>query len=116
MVKIKAVSGLVLLVKDPAVSADFYENLGFTVVKKEYDAASVRSNWFWIDFYKTPDFRSTGNDNQTIYMSVDDIDSVYEELKSRKLSPTEPHKFPTDRYETMISDPDGYKLVFFTKK
>lgn len=113
---IKAVSGIVMIAKDPMVSADFYEDLGFTVVKKEKDAASVRSNWFWIDFYKTHEYKSTGNDNQTVCLSVEDIDETHEALKTMKLKPTEPQKFPTGRYETMVSDPDGYKLVFFTKK
>jgi catechol 2,3-dioxygenase-like lactoylglutathione lyase family enzyme len=114
---IKAVSGIVIIVKDPDVSANFYENLGFIVTKRESGFSSVRSNWFWIDFVRANRLRNTGNDNQYIYLSVDDIDDTYEKLKANKLHPTKPEDFnATGRRETMISDPDGYKLVFFKKK
>lgn len=103
------------MVSDPHKSADFYEDLGFTLVKKEQGLASVRSNWFWIDFV-AKDKHATGGDGQWIYMSVEDVDKTYEELKAKNLNPSTPEKFSTGRYETAISDPDGYKLVFFAKK
>ncbi len=112
---IKAVSGIILMVSDAHASADFYEDLGFTLVKKEQGLASVRSNWFWIDFV-VKDKHTTGGDGQWVYIGVEDVDKTYEELQAKKLQPTEPQTFSTKRRETCISDPDGYKLVFFTKK
>lgn len=103
------------MVENAARSADFYEDLGFTLVKKEQGMASVRSNWFWIDFV-VKDKHTTGGDGQWVYLSVEDVDETYKELKTKKLNPTKPETFRTGRTETTISDPDGYKLVFFTKK
>lgn len=113
--KVKSVSGLVLKVKDPVASANFYENLGFVITAKSGQITSVRLNWFWIDFVESGDFKLTGNDNEYIYLSVSDVKNTYNELKDLNLSPTKPAQFETGRTETMISDPDDYKLVFFSK-
>ncbi len=103
------------MVKDPSKSADFYEDLGFLVSKREADLASVRVNWFWVDFVKAHEYRATGNDGQYLYVSVADVDETYKSLTEKKLKPTKPEDYKTGRRETMISDPDGYKLVFFQK-
>lgn len=128
--KIKAVSGIVMMVGDPAKSVAFYEQLGFTVVKQEADYATVRSNWFWIEFVAADKAEPTvfkkdhavqdnvvGGPGAYFHMSVDNVDEYYDELTKLGIKAVnEPKDFPWGRREFIVHDPDGYRLVFFTKK
>lgn len=124
--KVKSVSGIVCYVKDTLQTADFYEKLGFTVDKREHEHTSVRVNWFWIDFHPQdkedkPDFQREANlenkgAGQFLYLKVDDVDAVYQELLDKGLQPSsQPRDWPWGNREFVIRDPDGYKLVFFNK-
>ncbi len=114
--KVSSVSGLVLLVKDLKKTTKFYEDLGFRPGKGNDKSQTMYVNWYWVEFVKVNNFKATGNDSQFIYLSVLDLDETHKELKAKGLKPTEPQEFPSGRREVMISDPDGYKLVFFSKK
>ncbi len=116
MAKLVSISGVIYRVRDIKKTAEFYKNLGFLITNQDDDMVSIRLNWFWVDFIKADDHYSTGNDNEYLYISVDNVDEIYGELKEKNLKPTEPETFKTGRRETMLSDPDGYKLVFFQKK
>ncbi len=113
MIKINSISGLVYNVSNPSKTADFYEDMGFLVGKKEEKYASVRVNWFWVDFVQS---KPVGSSGQFLHVSVTDVDKTYDALKSKGLKPSEPKNTSSGRTETTITDPDGYNLVFFQKK
>lgn len=115
MTKLVSISGIISKVKDLKKTAEFYEGIGFLTTKNEEDHFALRLNWFWMEFIQSDDtFTPSG---QFIYVSVDDVDAVYEDLKSKGYEfATEPTNYPSGRREAMLCDPDGYWLVFFTKK
>ncbi len=110
-----SVSGVTYRVKDLKKTVKFYETLGFTVTKNEPDFFSVRLNWFWINFIVHP--HASGSNDQTLYISVDSVDEIYNELSEKGFEfTTEPQDYPSGKREAMLSDPDGNYLVFFSKK
>ena len=124
--KMKSVSGITCYVKNIGKTARFYEALGFIFRKKEPTRATAYLNWFWIDFLSTdaetrPAFRkdaklSNKGAGALIYISVDDVDSFYEDLLSKGLKPSiNPQDSPWGNREFVIRDPDGYRLVFFKR-
>lgn len=113
--KLSSISGVIYKVKDPTKTAAFYEDLGFTVTKSEGETTSVRLNWFWVEFVTAGTHESTGGNGQFLYVSVPDVESAYKTLEEKSLHPTAVKDFESGRRETMISDPDGYKIVFFQK-
>jgi predicted lactoylglutathione lyase len=124
--KMKSVSGIVSYVKDINVTADFYEALGFIVTERTTDKLSIRLNWFWIDFHPEdkedkPEFQQearaeTKGAGTFLYVSVEDVDQFYENVKSKGLkSSSEPQNYEWGNREFILHDPDGYKLVFFEK-
>jgi catechol 2,3-dioxygenase-like lactoylglutathione lyase family enzyme len=125
--KMKSISGFVLYVKDTAKTLEFYDKLGFRFDKRDPDHLSMRLNWFWVDFHPQdkediPEFQQEATLEPKgagifIYISVDDVDEFYEDVKEKGLEPaSEPHDYPWGNREFMLRDPDGYKLVFFKKK
>jgi catechol 2,3-dioxygenase-like lactoylglutathione lyase family enzyme len=103
-------------VSDLGQTADFYETLGFHLEKREEDYVMVRINWFWVEFYKGSPAPGNG---QFVYVSVENVDEYYDYLKTKGIkSGSEPMDSKTvkGRREMMVSDPDGYQLVFFHKK
>ncbi len=126
MAKIKSVAGIVHYVKDTAKTADFYEKLGFIITKRQPDHVSVRLNWFWMDFHPQdkedkPEFQEEANLSNKgaglfLYLSTVDVDEMYQELVAKGLKPSsKPRDWPWGNREFIIRDPDGYKLVFFSK-
>jgi catechol 2,3-dioxygenase-like lactoylglutathione lyase family enzyme len=122
----KSVSGLVCYAKDVMKTADFYETLGFIVQDRSPEHASVRLNWFWIDFLAADkedksEFLEEARQmprggGQYTYIKVDDIDGFYQQITARGLQPSsEPRDWPWGNREFALRDPDGYKLVFFQK-
>lgn len=116
MIKMNSISGVLLLVSDLDATAEFYEKLGFRPGDRTVDSFKVYINWFWIEFVAVDKNKDTGNDTQFVYITVNDVDEMYEDLNRRGFNPSDPQTYPSKRRETMISDPDGYKLVFFNKK
>lgn len=125
--KLKSVAGIVCYVKDIEKTAAFYKTLGFLLSKQEENHMSVRLNWFWIDFYQQnkeekPEFQKEATlENKGaglfLYLSVEDVDEAYKELLSKGLTPSsEPRDWSWGNREFLIRDPDGYKLVIFTRK
>jgi catechol 2,3-dioxygenase-like lactoylglutathione lyase family enzyme len=124
--KLLGVSGIVHYGKDMAVTADFYETLGFTIDKRESDHVSVSLGQFWMDFHPQnkedkPDFQQEAvlepkGAGQFVYVEVDDVDAYYQHLVEQGLQPSsEPKDWPWGNREFAIRDPDGYKLVFFKR-
>jgi uncharacterized glyoxalase superfamily protein PhnB len=84
-------------------------------------------NWYWIDFLvidieDKPEFQKEAKLSDKgaglyLYISVDNVDDVYNNLVSKGLKPkSEPCDWPSGNPEFVIRDPAGYKLVFFKRK
>lgn len=109
---IKAVSALRLAVTDVNRSLAFYKKLGFLEVPGTGPAREVRSNWFRIRFEKRGSAR--GNAGLRICISVDDVDQYASQLKRQRIPMSiEP---VGKGHELVVSDPDGYSLLFFATK
>jgi uncharacterized glyoxalase superfamily protein PhnB len=51
------------------------------------------------------------------HINVEDVDEFYKGAVEKGMKPkAEPRDLPFGRREFALSDPDGYELVFFTKK
>ena len=125
--KIKSVSGIVCFVKDIKRTVKFYEFLGLKFKIKEKTRAVGYSNWYWIEFLTNPaksqkifakDYKAkTKGVGIFTYLSVDDIDKVFKECKSKGIRPlSEPVETEFGNIEFVIADPDGFKLVLFKRK
>jgi catechol 2,3-dioxygenase-like lactoylglutathione lyase family enzyme len=113
MASIKSISGIVFYVSNLKKSKKFYEGLGFRFGTPKGDYITAYINWFWIEL--RPGEKKEGGTATQI--SVDSVDEFYEDVKSKGLKPEDvPKDIPQGRREFMLRDPDGYKLVFFTKK
>jgi catechol 2,3-dioxygenase-like lactoylglutathione lyase family enzyme len=113
-VKLKSISGVVYTVKDISITATFYESIGFRVGKQENNTVTVYVNWFWVEFHQdTAVVPATGG--SSLYISVDGVDAAYEELKAKPITVDAPAPGTQGRREMVVTDPDGYKLVFFQK-
>ncbi len=126
--KMKSISGLIYLVSDLEATKKFYVSLGF-IIRKEMPGVSATAylNWFWIEFLLAskvvseellPDAKVNPKGiGQYTHISVEDVDDFYEVLVQKGIKPiAEPQDRPWGHREFVISDPDGYKLVFFKKK
>ncbi len=124
--KLKSASGIVCYVTDVRKTMKFYKALGFTFKKSKPTHATGYINWFWIDFLQSnketkPKFKKEANAKnkgagQYLYLSVEDVDKAYTDLKAKGLKPSEPQDWPWGNREFVIRDPDGYKLVVFKRK
>ncbi len=113
---------ILLYVSDLNKTASFYEKLGFEIAKQTdnyiiaklgdfelhcYDQAKV--------FFKQDIDRFKGA-GVFLYINVDNVDEKYSELVNNGLNPSAPPKdFEWGNREFAIKDPDGYKLVFYSK-
>jgi len=130
MASIKSISAFLLCVKDLEKTREFYEKLGFRFASNTEDYLKAYINWFWVEFVpldkveesvfkKESDIEKSEHRGSGIFieLSVDNVDEFYEEVKEKGLkSASEPRDWPWGRREFVLRDPDGYKLVFFTKK
>lgn len=126
--KPKSISGVVFYVQDVKKTVAFYESLGFRPGKQTDGYATIYVNWFWVDLVqvssedKGEEFQREANANAKgagmfLNISVDDVDAYYADVLELGLKPSgEPQTWPWGRREFVLRDPDGYKLVFFTKK
>ena len=123
--KLKSAAGIVCYVKDVKKTVKFYQALGFTFKKNKPDHATGYINWFWIDFLQSSKEKKSGfkddanakhkGDGLYLYLSVDDVDKAYKDLKAKKFTPSEPKDWAWGNREFVIRDPDGYKLVVFKR-
>jgi catechol 2,3-dioxygenase-like lactoylglutathione lyase family enzyme len=111
---IKSISGLVFHVKNLNAAKGFYEKLGFKFASNTEGYLKAYINWFWVEFYEGEADKGAQAYTQ---LSVGDVDEFYKELVSKGMKPDgEPKDIPAGRREFLLTDPDGYKLIFFTKK
>lgn len=124
----KSVAGVMCVVEDLQKTTAFYDVLGFDFKKKTDDYAIGYVNWFWVEFVPKDKVEKSTFEKQAglnvaekgtgmfLHMSVDDIDEFHQMVVDAGLEPeNEPKDFPWGRREFILTDPDGYKLVFFTK-
>lgn len=123
----KSVAGIICLVSDLDRSVEFYKTLGFEFNKQNPGiSAHAYLNWFWIELLSkdkviTEEFKndiavSPKGAGQYIHINVENVDEFYKDIIAKGLKPlSEPKNFPWGHKEFVLSDPDGYKLVFFTE-
>lgn len=124
----KSISGIICLVEDLEKSTAFYKALGFTFRDPVPGiAATAYLNWFWIELlnknkvvteaFKPDAAVSPKGAGQYIHINVESVDEFYSGVIAQGFKPvSEPQDFPWGRREFVLADPDGYKLVFFSKK
>jgi len=119
MIKMNSISGVTYYVQDLAKTTAFYELVGFRPGEQTGEQFTVYVNWFWIRFRaQAAEHVSDGPQGEGVQVciKVDDADEFHKHLVSKGLSPvSEPRKVQGGR-EFVLSDPDGYQLVFFDKK
>ena len=125
--KMKSVAGIICLVKALEETTEFYEVLGFEFKKRVPGvAATAYLNGFWIEFlledkvvteaFKEDIRSSQKGAGQYIHINVENVDEFCEGVVAKGLKPmSEPQDFPWGHREFVLQDPDGYKLVFFSK-
>lgn len=124
--KLKSIAGVIFLVTDLDQTIKFYKALGFEFRKQNPGiSAHAYLNWFWIEFLmkdrvvtealkEDVDKKAAG---QYMHVNVEDVDDYYQDLLAQGLNPvSKPEDFPWGHREFVLQDPDGHKLVFFTKK
>lgn len=125
---IKSVAGVICLIDSLEDTIKFYKSLGFEF-KKQVPGISATAylNWFWIEFLLqdkviTEEFKedtkiSPKGAGQYLHINTEDVDAYYDALLQKGLQPSAaPQDFPWGHREFVISDPTGYKLVFFSKR
>ena len=118
------ITRLVLWVQDATLSYKFYKKLGFTVTSVTERDAAVSCGMFEVMLVTMRDEAEFNSDSLAsekgkgmyIYVSVDNVDVKYGELKKFGLElKAEPRDWPWGNREFVVSDPDGYKLCFWQK-
>jgi catechol 2,3-dioxygenase-like lactoylglutathione lyase family enzyme len=109
---IKAVSALRLAVADVERSLVFYRELGFQEIPNDGAIREVRSNWFRIRFENREPAR--GSAGLRICISVDDVQAYAAHLESKGVPLT--REAAGKGQELVVTDPDGYSLLFFATK
>ncbi|GAA0912600.1 hypothetical protein GCM10009557_86640 [Virgisporangium ochraceum] len=113
--KISSISGVVYPVRELDKAIEFYQTLGFRLGKRDDHQVTVYVNWFWLTLTTDHD-HVPAEGGPSLYLKVDDIDDYYGAVLAHGLTPsTEPRKDRSGRREFLLLDPDGNRLVFFTK-
>ena len=109
---IKAVSALRLAVADVERSLAFYKMLGFREVPTEGAAREVRSNWFRIRLEGRQS--KPGSVGLRVCISVDDVETFGAHLARHRVKARS--EAAGKSTELVVTDPDGYTLLFFQTK
>ena len=109
---IKAVSALRLAVADVERSLAFYKMLGFLEVPTEGNAREVRSNWFRIRLESRQS--KPGSVGLRVCISVDDVETFAAHLARHSVKARS--EAAGKSTELVVTDPDGYTLLFFQTK
>jgi catechol 2,3-dioxygenase-like lactoylglutathione lyase family enzyme len=114
---IKSISSLSYKVSDINKTKEFYEALGFRFASSDPDGMlTAYINWFSVRFYEDKITEQKGL-GQATHLKVESADEAYTTLIEKGFKPDgEPETMPDKSRGFSLSDPDGYKLVFFEKK
>lgn len=114
--KLASISGITQHSADLDRTVAFYESLGFRVGKRDEKQVTLYVNWFWIIFSAADGPVDPGTAS-AVHVKVDDIQQAYEEVVAAGHKPSgEPAKRTGGGSEFELTDPDGYRLVLFSKK
>jgi catechol 2,3-dioxygenase-like lactoylglutathione lyase family enzyme len=119
---IKRFHSTLFYASDLEQTAAFYQKLGFDAQKSD-DGVRVKLGDFtlaFLDEKKTPIQNESGATPKGLgiytYVEVENVDEYFAWLKERGITPrTEPKTWPWGKREFVVKDPDGYKLVFYSK-
>jgi len=107
-------------VKDLGRTAEFYETLGFRLGNSADGRLTCYVNWFWMTFAEqADDSTEAANNGQGVAtaIKVDSADETYQALLAAGPKPDdEPRKRASGNREFTLRDPDGYQLIYFSKK
>jgi catechol 2,3-dioxygenase-like lactoylglutathione lyase family enzyme len=119
-IKLNSISGITCSVKDLGRTAEFYGALGFRRGNSADGRLTCYVNWFWITFVEQDGDGALVADNGqglATCIKVDSADETYQALLAAGLKPDgEPGKRASGNREFTLRDPDGYQLIFFSKK
>lgn len=117
---IKRIHSTLFLCKDIAQTAEFYKQAGFAV---DFSGDAVRIIFGDYRLAFMDESKATVKDDPVAkkgvgmftYFEVENVDSFYQMLEEKNIKTTgEPQNTPWGKREFMVTDPDGYKLIFFS--
>ncbi len=123
--KLNSVASVVYYVSDLDATVKFYTDLGFTAGPRKENFASVRLNWSWVEFYTQVasdgpamgQQMHVGGEGAFLGIKVDDAVEFHAGLVAKGLQPeSEPQVKSGGKTEFVLKDPDGYRMLFFSKK
>ncbi|MBU1088696.1 VOC family protein [Patescibacteria group bacterium] len=115
---IKRIHSTLFQVKDFDKTAEFYKNLGFDIQKSNDTIRIIFGNYRFAFIKEKDEVKNSVESKGTgisIFFEVDNIDNYYQALQAKSITlSSEPKDQPWGKRELMVTDPDGYKLVFFS--
>jgi len=122
MNNIKSIHSNLYFVTDVVKTAEFYKNLGFDVNVLN-NTARIAMNDFTLEFINEATAEiadEVGSKNKGTgiytYIKTNDVDKQYKYIVENGLEPSsEPKDWPWGKREFAIKDPDGYKIIFYSK-
>lgn len=126
MNKAAKAAGIILLVDRIEDSVEFYKKLGFIVTKEvPGTATTVNVGDFWVELLHKSKAVSKEyiedikvvDKGAGIYLQiqVENIDAFYETVLANGAQPSgKPENYPWHQREFIVTDPNGYKIAFFS--
>lgn len=119
MIMIKRFHSNLFFANDLEKSAAFYTKLGFDVAKSD-TAIRMKLGDFTLaimdekvaTIQKAIKSKPRGA-GMFLYIEVDDVDAQYKLIHDNGIESTEPKDWPWGKREFVVTDPDGYHLVFY---
>lgn len=120
------VAGIILLVDDIKKSTTFYEKLGFIVTEEKLDiATTLNLGDFWVELlhkskvvseeYKEDAGATHKGAGIYLQVQVKDVDAVYKKVVANGIRPLgKPQDYPWQQREFIVTDPNGYRVAFFS--
>jgi uncharacterized glyoxalase superfamily protein PhnB len=103
-------------------SLEFYQKLGF---QAEITSGTLRVEFeniklAFVDENKTEIKNESGMNPKGLgvftYIEIEDVDKYYKSIVEKGIkTSSEPKDWPWGKREFAVKDPDGYKLIFFSK-
>ena len=116
------ITNLLFWVQENKISEKFYKKLGFDIAQSDDDHTLVTLDGFVIDLVSMRDEEKFARDSMSsdkgrgvyVYINVENVDLKYKQLLAQGFTPaTQPKDWPWGNRETLLKDPDGYKLCFW---
>ncbi|MBP7859489.1 VOC family protein [Patescibacteria group bacterium] len=117
--QIKRIHSTLFQVNDLKRTADFYKKLGFEV-SENTDALRIIFGDYRLAFMVDKKEESNSSLQKGVglhfYFEVENANDFFKTIKEKGINvENEPENKPWEKCELTVSDPDGYKLVFFSK-